>query len=265
MRAPGWVFCAVALLSPAATAQPVMKDPEPKAIDVKDIRDQLRVFQDARGGTYVVYGETLGAKVTRVWYGEGKALYEQNSPRRSRDGEKWMVATWSPRVDGFRPAYIQRLEDGSYRRSCGNDAVRALTELTGAKAKAVLDAATFKTPGTIRDPHLLARDDRGVYYYVDRLARAYGTKGYRVLVGRKGGLKVRPLVDVADDPSGQVYSTKSGDLRLVTNSTDGGMTVRWIKGKKVTELVLVDVTKAERMIYTELGVYTFLGTFCDNI
>ena len=41
-----------------------------------------------------------------------------------------------------------------------------------------------------------ARDDSGVYYYVDRIAKIYGGKGYRVFVGKKrveaGGTLVVP-------------------------------------------------------------------------
>jgi len=252
--------------SSAAAAQAKLVDPKPRAIDISPFKDQLRVFQDQRGGTYVVLGEALGAKETRVWYGTGKALYEQLQPRRSRNGERWSIALWAPRIPDFQPARVDRTEDGRYEASCGNDPAVALVELTGDKAAAALGATTLYTTATIRQAHMLARDDNGVYYYVDRLRDVYGGKGYRVLVGRKGGLKQLPLVDVATDYQGEVFSTKSGNLRLIHHEDpDKPVQSRWIKGKKTVDLLSLDVVEASRMIYRDLGIYKSIGTFCDNL
>jgi hypothetical protein len=246
-------------------AQGKLKDPAPQAVDVSAFREQLRVFQDAQGGTYVVLGEELNAKETRVWYGPGKALYEQLSPRRSRNGPAWSVALFAPRVANFQPATIEGKADGTFERTCGNTDKAPLVELTGDKATAVLDAAKFFTTATLRQAHMLARDDRGVYYYVDHLRDPYGGKGFRVLVGRKGALKLLPLVDVASDSEGEVFSTKTGNLRLVHGDSPGvPEKAVWIKGKRSTELVPVDIIASSRMIYRDLGVYKSLGTFCDN-
>lgn len=265
MRAASWVFVATVAWSSAAVAQVKLKDPKPRVVDVSAFKDRLRLFQDAQGGTYAVLGEELGAKDTRVWYGRGKALYEQLSPRRSRNGEQWSIALWAPRIPDFQPATVGRLEDGSYQRTCGHDDTLAIVELTGAAATAVRDAATFYTTATVRKAHMLARDDRGVYYYVDRLRDDYGGKGFRVLVGRKGALKVLPLVDVASDSEGEVFSTKKGLLRLVRSGGSETSKAVWIKGKTKTELVPVDVYASLRVIYRDLGVYKSLGTICDNL
>ena len=90
-----------------------------------------------------------------------------------------------------------------------------LTEISGDKAKAVLDKSQFLSPGLVRRPHLLARDDMGIYYYVDKLSERHGGKAFRVFVGKRGAMKQVPLVDIAMDSAGQVFSTKTGDLRLV--------------------------------------------------
>ena len=251
--------------SATAGAQRKLEDPKPQAVDVSAFRDQLRVFQDAQGGTYVVLGEELSAKATRVWYGPGKALYEQLSPRRSRNGAAWSIALFAPRIADFRPATVAGKEDGTFERACGDTDKAPLVELTGDKAAAVLDAAKFFTTATLRQAHMLARDDRGVYYYVDHLRDVYGGKGFRVLVGRKGALQQLPLVDVASDSEGEVFSTKTGNLRLVHGDAPGGPEKAvWIKGKRSTELVPVDIIASSRMIYRDLGVYKSLGTFCDN-
>src|SRR5262249_29526845 len=151
-----------------------------------------------------------------------------------------------------------------YRKSCNSTDARPshveLTELTGDKARAVLDKAKFLSSGILRVPHLLARDDSGVYYYVDRIAELYGGKGYRVFVGRKGAMKQMPLIDVASDSAGEVFATKSGDLRLVRNRKSDDETIAWVKGGKHTELVFLDTDDNLALIFKDLGLYSFLGT-----
>ncbi len=86
--------------------------------------------------------------------------------------------------------YLERLKDGTYQKTCGGKDDAVLAELTSDKAKAVIDKSSFVTTGMIRWSVLLARDD-GIYY-VDQLADTYGGKGYRVFVGKKGGMKRAP-------------------------------------------------------------------------
>jgi hypothetical protein len=113
---------------------------------------------------------------------------------------------------------------------------------------------------------MLARDDRGTYYYVDRLKKALGGKSFRVFVGKKGAMKQVPLTDVATDSAGEVFATKTGDLRLdhnVNNNSD--QKAGWIRGEKRTELITLDVDVNSPLIYSDLGIYPFLGTICDNV
>ena len=123
------------------------------------------------------------------------------------------------------------------------------------------------TTGLVRKPHLLARDDAGTYYYVDVIRDQYGGSGYRVFVGKKGAMKQLPLTDVATDTGGEVFATKTGDVRIVhDNSTEGvkaGAT--WVKGEKRTPLLTLDTDANSRVIFKDLGIYTFLGTICDDI
>jgi hypothetical protein len=249
---------ALALVAGAAAAEP-----KPQAVDVKAIRAELMVFQDAAGGTYVVHKTD---KTRRIFYGTGKTLYEQWVVGFSRNGDAWSIQTWAPRIAEIRPAYFMRKDDGTFMKSCDGKDDSVLTQLTGDKAKAVLDKSQLMTEAMVYRPHMLARDDAGVYYYVDRLAAAYGGKGFRVFVGKKGAMKQLPLTDVASDTAGEVFSTKSGDLRLThTVTDDGGMKVVWVKGEKKNELVSLDTDANSPVIFRELGIYTFLGTLCDNI
>jgi hypothetical protein len=241
-------------------------DPKPTPVDIKPLRDKLLVFQDKTGGTYVVYTAIDGTGDATVFYGTGKSLYKQIITGRSRNGDAWSISTWTPRLAELRHGAVSRKTDGTFEKWCDGKDDAVLTELTGDKAKAVLDKYTFLSPALVRRPHLFARDDTGVYYYVDRLAKDLGGKGYRVFVGKKGGMKQLALVDVASDSAGEVFSTKTGDLRLVRTATgDAKPSTKWVKGEKRTELIPLDLDVNSPLIFTELGIYKFTGTLCDNI
>jgi hypothetical protein len=246
-----------------ATAGAEAREPKPLVLDLKDIKDKLIVARDAAGGTYVVLrGEGLE---TRAWYGTGKALYEQVVIGGSSNGDTWELSIWAPRVPQLRPGTIAKRPDGSYFKSCDELDDAVLTLVTGDKAKAVVDKSSFMSSAMVRRPHLLARDESGVYYYVDKLSRTHGGNGFRVFVGRKGALKQLALTDIATDSAGQVFSTKTGDLRLVKTQQDAKSVTAWVKGAKRTELIPLDLDVNSRVIFKELGVYKFTGTICDNI
>ena len=257
MRALGWVV-AVLVFVPAVAAA----EPKPTPVDIKPFRDKLLVFADANGGTYVAL---VDGDEQKLFYGTGKTLYSQVIFGWSRDGDAWSLNTWAPRLENVRPASFERKKDGSFLRSCDGKDDAVLTQLTGDKAKAVLDKYAFMTELLIQRPHMLARDDAGVYYYVDRLARAYGGKGFRVFVGKKGAMKQLPLTDVASDTAGEVFSTKTGDLRLTRTQEAGGSKAIWVRGEKRTELISLDTDANSPVIFRDLGIYKYTGTLCENI
>ena len=265
MHARGWTLAVLILLGTlVAMGSTVVADPTPKPVDIKAQKAKAVVFQDAQGGTYVAFRDDEA----KVFYGpNAKTLYEQYIVGSSSDGEGgWEFNTLSPRVpEGPHLAELTHKKDGTTRKSCRGKDDAELTELTGEKARAILDKSAFVTSGIVHVPHLLARDDSGVYYYVDRFAKIYGGKGYRVFVGKKGAMKQMPLTDVASDSAGDVFSTKSGDLRLVRNSENNKETMAWVKGEKRVELVFLDTDVNSVVIFKDLGIYTFLGTWCDNV
>jgi hypothetical protein len=257
MRARAW-FAAVGLWAGAAAA-----DPKPTPVDLEPLKDKLTVYQDAQGGTYIV----VRGDDKRVFYGTGKILYEQWVIGGGANGDAWSISTWAPRIEGIHPAAIEHKQDGSFMRSCwGHDDV-GITEITGDKAKAALDKVTVMTEFLVRRPYLLARDEGGIYYYVDVLRQAYGGKGYRVFVGKKGAMKERPLTDVTSDQGGDVFATKTGELRFVRTVDDetGKSTLSWVRGEKRTKLINLDVDAHSAVIFKDLGVYSFTGTLCENI
>ncbi len=240
-------------------------EPSPQKVDSKAFRDELLVFADGGNNLYVVRPPKFGDKApAQVWFGQpGKPLYEQRVVARSHDNAAWDVSVWAPRIPGIRPAYFQHKADGSYSKACGDQPVVPLTQLTGDKAKSVLDKHTLMTEFLQRRAHMLARDDSGTYYYVDRLSTAFGGKSFRVYVGKKGAMKLLPLSDVASDTAGEVFSTKTGDLRLDRRADVQKMA--WIRGEKRTELITLDVDANSAVIFSDLGIYPFLGTICDNM
>lgn len=260
MHARGWVIGVLVGLAASAAA-----DPAPKPVDIKALKAKPIVLQDAQGGTYVVFRD---GDEPKVFYGpNAKAVYEQVIIGSSSDGEgRWEYDTWAPRVpEGSHLGTLEHKKDGSYQKTCRGKDDMGLTELGADKARAVLDRTAFLTMAMVHVPHLLARDDSGVYYYVDRFAKTYGGKGYRVFVGKKGAMKQMPLTDVASDSAGDVFSTRSGDLRLVRSSEDSKQKMTWVKGEKRTELVFLDTDVNSVVIFKDLGIYTFLGTLCDNV
>ncbi|HEV7555199.1 MAG TPA: hypothetical protein VGO00_07095 [Kofleriaceae bacterium] len=237
-------------------------DPKPSAVDTKPFKDKMLVLQDSAGGTYIV----VDGSDKRVFYGTGKIVYEQVVVGASRNGDAWSIDTLAPRIAGIKPAWIQFKDDHTYFKSCDGKDDAVLAQLTGDRAKTVVDKLQFMSTALVYRAHLLARDDTGVYYYVDKVAPQYGGNGYRVWVGKKGAMRLLPLVDVASDTAGEVFSTKSGDLRLIHDANDSSKQAPiWVKGEKRTTLIPLDVDANSPLIFRDLGVYAFTGTLCDNI
>jgi hypothetical protein len=261
MRARGWSLAILLVLSTSAAAEP-----KPKAVDIKPFRDQLIVLQDADGALYVA----LPGKDSRLFYGAGgknKNVYEQTVTSRSSDAKagSWDIAVWAPRVPNIQPGSVQRRADGSYLKWCGNDVQVPLTQLGADKAKLVLDKHNFLSTAMTRIPYLLARDDSGVYYYVDVLRKEYGGKGFRVFIGKKGAMKQKPLTDIASDSAGDIFATKTGDLRIVHDTSEGKNSVQWVKGEKRSALVTLDLDASSQLIFKDLGVYGFTGSICETM
>jgi hypothetical protein len=260
--------CVVAALLWASFAH---ADPVPKPVDIKDMKEHMLLFKDADGGIYVVFNEKKMDK--RVFYGTGrdKILYDQIlEGGGGTDGDAWHVSVAAPRASYPFMGAVGRRKDNTFFRSCGggsNVSDAELTQITGDKAKEILDKYKFMTTPMIRKSYLLARDDRGVYYYVDVLRSVYGGSGHRVFVGKKGALKQMALTDVTSDAAGDVFSTKTGDLRLVHTVVEGKEKpiAQWIRGEKKSDLIYLDLYMNQPVIFRDLGIYKIPGTICGNI
>ena len=140
---------------------------------------------------------------------------------------------------------------------------RPLTQLKADEAKAFFGKATFLPPFWERIAKFLARDDDGVYYFVDMLREEAGGNGYRVFIGQKGSMKEQAMTNVVADSGGEIYATKSGNLKIIADKK--AETAFWIKGGKKTELTVLAPLENRYLIYRGLGIYGQLGVVCDDL
>jgi hypothetical protein len=232
-------------------------------IDVKPMIEKLDVYKDDVGN-YLVTPKPLAIKDDAekwLFYGTGKAMYLQRVIGSGSSGDELTWAVWSPRVKGLAMAHITNTTKGAeVRCKAGRDNHQKLVPLAPDQAKAVLTKATFYPPLWEHSAHFLARDDDGVYFYVDIRREEYGGKGHRVFMGKKGSMKQLSMTNIVSDSAGEIYSTKSGELKIVTGS-DGK--AYWKKGGKKVELVVLELGNNRYVIYRDLGIYGSLGVVCD--
>jgi len=248
---------AVLFLADAASARPKHGKPDDNEPVTQKIRDGMIVLTDGQGTVIAVDKDWTDEHW--VFSGDGKTMYKQRvfGGGADRGAGTWDYVFWSPRV---RQGELEKNRKGKYVLTCGKDKVE-LKPLADADAKRMLAAASWKKAPWHRQAQFLARDDRGNYYYVDRLRDDYGGKGHRIFSGPKGGMKEMPMTNVVSDSMGEIYATKRGELRLITST--GKAT--WVKGRTRLELTTVPVEDNVPMIYRDLGVYTgSLGTPCDD-
>lgn len=257
------ILALVALgLGPVADARPKKKKIKDDLEDISKVKKELAVFTDEDGDVYVIH--TLWGDEHYAFYGDGKVMYRQRIFGGGADGSagSFEFNFWAPRSDGGE---LGRKATGDYFVTCGRgDELESipLKKLSDADAKKVLDTASFRKPLWKRQSQALARDDSGNYYFVDRMRDEYGGKGHRIFAGPKGGMKELPMTNVVSDSVGEIYATKKGELRFVTEPN----TAAWIKGTVRTQLTKVPLEANISLIYGDLGVYDgSLGTPCDDM
>jgi hypothetical protein len=152
-------------------------------------------------------------------------------------------------------------EKGKCTVVCG-DKTTELKIVEPKQAAALLKAARFEPSPRKWQPYALARDDRGNYYYVDRGFHEADKSRFRLFVGPKGDLKQQKMTNVVSDSEGDIFSTRTGSLRLILDRRES----TWVENEKPRPLKLVPVESNLQMIYNDLGVYTGerLGTPCDD-
>jgi hypothetical protein len=256
-----------------APAPPPGPDPA-DVLDPAPYREKLGLYTDGKGH-YLAAMPTLTDDPLRgslFWSADGKTFYQQRVGSFGGQGtDIWDLTFWEPRInDGWRRSFGRKGD--KYTLQC-DDRTTAFTAVAAADAKTILGAATFLKPRWKYMAYALARDDAGTYFFVDRQREPPQSKFFRLYMGKKGEMKPLKMVNVVSDSEGDIFATKTGELRLIIPKEGrGGLDSErrepvWIKGKKRVSLTWVPVEDNAYMIYAELGVYAgqLLGTPCDDL
>jgi hypothetical protein len=237
---------------PAEPAEPV--------VDISDVKDKLQILTD--GKQHYVAVEPWGTNDKHLYYGDGKRFHALRVGSGGREGNvAWDRTFMEPRVDALWKAGVG-LRKGTYKVQCGDRATE-LQPLPADEQAKMLETATFHAPLWKFRAYALARDDKGVYYYVDRPREPENNKAFRLFSGPRGSMKPLKMTNIVSDSQGDIFTTNRGELRLVL---DLNRPV-WIASKAKTELVKLPLDENRMMIYSELGVYAGqrLGTPCDDL
>jgi len=211
-----------------------------------------------------------------LWYGDDKTL-TQVTPNNDMNMEalnflepRYPNPTANPDFRGIDWRNISSVSYDEDKNTCSVTCGTRETKLNVVPkpdVKTYLGGVAFKPTPKEYEPYILARDDRGVYYMVDHGITPLTNKSYRVWVGKRGEMKLQKMKDVAVDSEGEVFSTATGDLRLVTTHGEhSGQNFEWIHNGKSVTLRPLPVLQNLPLIYTQLGMYTGqkLGNPCDD-
>ena len=226
-------------------------------VDVSSVRDSLRVFDDGHDHFLVLV--PFGDMYEHFYWGDGKDFWAIRVFGGMQTGnESFERNFWDPRIRNRSQASFG-LQDGKYVLQCA-DRETSFQPSDPKRQEEILKTSSFHSQRWKRRAYALARDNGGTYWYVDR-ARAEQLTDFRLWSGPRGALKPLRMTNVVSDSAGDVFATKSGELKLVLGKKEAS----WVQGKKAKELILLPLEENVQLIYGDLGVYTGqpLGTPCD--
>jgi hypothetical protein len=236
----------------------------PKAADITELKDKLIVLE-AGPDLHLLLVPTYAEGKKSFFYGRKGVFHRQRiygaSASASASGKtKFEFTLWNPRGE-HRHGSSLGFKDGKFTVSC-DDRITELKPLSKEAAKVVIAAGRFFEAKWTRQSFALARDEHGIYYFVDR-HREKDSRDFRVFRGPRGKVSRLRMRNIVYDSAGTIFSTTRGQLRLVLDKK----AATWIRGKKRTELVYLPIYANRRLIYNELGMYTDerLGTPCDDL
>lgn len=223
----------------------------------------------APGGATVVVGPSEDEATSGVSYGKKGKLIRQAERRMLSEG--WFFEPRYPNPghnSNFRGydlryfSYIETDGEKACTLHCGTREVE-LTPLVGEDRRAFLARATFSPVPDPREPYALARDKRGVYFYVDRGATPETSKDFRLYVGQQGRLRRQKMRDIVSDSEGEIFASARGRLKLFL----GKENAEWQSRGRTRRLVRVTVRENLDLIFNRLGIYLgkALHTPCDDL
>jgi hypothetical protein len=258
-----WAGC-----SAAVAATPPKQD-APATADIAEVKDKLTVWTDGKKH-YLALALTTSSDSPVFWSADGKDFYQLRifgggSEGGDADLKRLDRVFWEPRVEApYQGSFDYKAENKTQKLTVQcSERKSELKLLPTAEVKALVDGAKFYKARWNRRAYALARDNTGKYYYVDNQREPEHAKNFRLWAGPKGAMKAQKMVNVVSDSEGDIFATKSGQLRLVLDKHE----TTWIQNEKKTKLVYLPVEDNHIMIYTDLGVYTGepLGTPCDDL
>jgi len=247
----------------AALATPtVTGDPPP--VDISAYKDKLVVWTD--GKSHYLAMVMTSHDPPYFWSADGKKFYAiRTIAGGSEGGDENLLRLsrtfWDPRQANSEADARWTKESGKMIVECAD---RKATLDKAPDGKKIIEGAKFFKQLWPRKAYALVRDTTGKYYYVDNLREPENAKSFRLFVGPKGAMKLAKMKNVVSDSEGDVFSTMTGDLRLILGKKDSS----WIAGAaKPKQLLWVPIEDNATMIYTDLGVYTGerFGTPCDEL
>jgi hypothetical protein len=234
------------------------------------------------GKSHVVVIAPNDKQSVQLYYGDGRTFHRVPLPPWVLTGEDFFEPRFSAptKNSSFRGLDMRLFSSVSYdagKRSCAVSCGARTTPMTlldEPAKKALLAAASYEPPLATRAPHRLARDDTGRYFYVDKGNSPETEKSFRLYVGPKGAMKLQKMINAVADTEGEIFTTRSGSLRYVTDRLKPPV---WVEGKKTRILTVVPIEAVDeksgepinnyQLIYNELGVYLGqkLGNPCDDL
>lgn len=249
---------------PAADGKPLPPPwaEEPERVDAETLA-RLAVWEDGSGAFVAMDPAKLDEA---VFAGTARKLHRLRTSSGSLNGGEGTGdrSFWEPRAGG-RASFAYGPQGA--RLSCGQREV-PFRQVPALEAQKLLARAELLAPRWRRIPHLLARDDQGVYFYVDGKRAASGDPDdppdFRLYVGKKGALARIELEDAIQDTAGLIFVTNGG--RLVARQQGRKYAVEWATGTTRIALTWLDPVDQGPLIYRDLGVYAgqALGTPCDG-
>jgi hypothetical protein len=238
----------------------------PDEVDVSKVKPDLVVLHDGNGHYLALLAMR---EMDLTFYGDGRTFHQLRIRGSSRDTAAGRSSRrfWSPISTD---ADIILGPGGKWTVQC-SDRTTPMVPLAAGDTREMLGRARFMKPFWKRQALVLARDDRGSYYYVDKIRDDRSAhererdpnppRGYRLYIGRKGRMAEQRLSDAVEDSKGMVLSMKKADLTIDFDSS----TATYSSGKRKDKLVFLPVEDNTMLIYRDLGLYQKLGVPCDDM